>query len=87
MSSPAAATARRSREAVPRQLTGLPLNELYEKVDDDAVRQSEDRTTEQLDILAFMLSKNQFPAGTKVLTTDSTLLKDIKLLQDKPSSP
>jgi mono/diheme cytochrome c family protein len=67
--------------------TGLPLNELYEKI--RTTMPSDNPKTvppEQLiDILAFMLSKNQFPAGTKVLTTDSTLLKDIKFLQDKPT--
>ena len=68
--------------------TGLPLNELYEKI--RTTMPSDNPKTvppEQLiDILAFVLSKNSFPAGTKVLTTDSTLLKDIKFLQDKPTS-
>lgn len=69
--------------------TGLPLNELYEKI--RTTMPSDNPKTvppEQLiDILAFMLSKNAFPAGSKVLTTDSTLLKDIKLVQDKPTAP
>jgi mono/diheme cytochrome c family protein len=67
--------------------TGLPLNELYEKI--RTTMPSDNPKTvppEQLiDILAFVLSKNSFPAGTKLLTTDSTLLKDIKFLQDRPA--
>ncbi|MEP6494309.1 MAG: cytochrome c [bacterium] len=68
--------------------TGLPLNELYEKMRTTMPSDNPKSVPpEQLiDILAFMLSKNQFPAGSKALTTDSTLLKDIKIQQNKPTT-
>jgi mono/diheme cytochrome c family protein len=65
---------------------GLTVGELYEKV----------RTTmppdkpksippQQLaDVVAYMLAKNLFPAGTKPLATDAEALKDIKIVGSKP---
>jgi len=68
--------------------TGLPLNDLYEKMRTTMPSDSPKSVPpEQLiDILAHILAKNQFPAGVKLLTTDSMLLKDIKIQQNKPDT-
>lgn len=68
--------------------SGLALNELFEKIRTTMPSDSPKSVPpEQLiDILAYVLSKNQFPAGVKLLTTDSTLLKDIKIQQNKPAT-
>jgi mono/diheme cytochrome c family protein len=64
---------------------GQPLDQLYDRIrnsmpPDNPKSIPRDQVA---DVLAFVLAKNHFPAGTKALTSEPDQLKDIKVVKSK----
>jgi mono/diheme cytochrome c family protein len=66
--------------------SGLTVGDLYEKVRDYMPTDKPKSLDGQLiaDVIAFVLSKNNFPAGGTALPNDVPALKDIKIERTKP---
>jgi len=66
---------------------GLPLSDLYERIRNSMPPDKPKTVGKQdlADILAYLLSQNQFPAGQTELANDPAFLKDIKIEQTRPT--
>jgi mono/diheme cytochrome c family protein len=65
---------------------GLTLDQLYDKMVTTMPSDNPKSvpSSQMIDILAYVLSKNSFPSGTAVLPDDVAVLKDIKFAKSKP---
>jgi mono/diheme cytochrome c family protein len=65
---------------------GLTLDQLYDKMVTSMPSDNPKSvpSSKMIDILAFVLSKNSFPAGKAALPDDVAVLKDIKFAKAKP---
>jgi mono/diheme cytochrome c family protein len=65
---------------------GLTLDQLYDKMTTSMPSDNPKSvpTSNMIDILAFVLSKNSFPSGKTALPDDVAVLKDIKFAKAKP---
>ena len=65
---------------------GLAMDQLFDKIYTTMPSDKPKSLPRQdyADILAYMLSQNQFPAGAAVLSDSSELLRDIKIVASKP---
>ncbi len=67
---------------------GLPLGDLYERIRRTMPQDNPSRVTrqEKLDVLAYILSVNQFPNGRTDLPHQPELLKLIRIEANKPEA-
>jgi len=65
---------------------GLSVFDLYDKILSTMPSDKPNTvpSSQVVDVLAFLLSKNNFPAGTQVLPDDVPVLKAIKFIKTKP---
>src|SRR5262245_45793837 len=65
---------------------GTTVAELYTRVRETMPADGPNTLTPQqyIDIVSYMLLKNEYPAGTKELTSDLDVLKNLRLLATKP---
>ena len=65
---------------------GLTLGDLYDKILTTMPPEKPKSIAPQdiADVMAFVLSRNQFPAGQTSLAPDSTRLRDVKIAKDHP---
>lgn len=65
---------------------GLTLDQLYDKMLTTMPSDNPKSlpSTQIIDVLAYVLSKNAFPSGKAALPDDVTVLKDIKFAKSKP---
>ena len=66
---------------------GLTLGDLFDRIRKTMPQSAPGRLTRQqdADILAFMLSRNKFPAGKTEIYRQSEMLKEIRFEAEKPS--
>jgi len=65
---------------------GLTLDQLYDKMVTSMPSDNPKSvpTSQMIDVLAYILSKNAFPSGKAALPDDVAVLKDIKFAKNKP---
>jgi len=66
---------------------GLTLGDLFDRIKKTMPQTSPGKLTRQqnADVLAFMLSRNKFPAGKAELYKQSEMLKEIRFESEKPT--
>lgn len=67
--------------------SGLTLGDLFDRIRKTMPQSAPGRLTRQqdADVLAFMLSRNKFPAGKTELYRQSEMLKEIRFEAEKPA--
>ncbi|HEY4218763.1 MAG TPA: hypothetical protein VGM67_16590 [Gemmatimonadaceae bacterium] len=67
---------------------GSTLGALYDQIHDQMppTRPKSLAPGNVVELIAFILSKNHFPSGNTALSTDTTRLNDIKMLQHNPNA-